>query len=597
MESDPIAKDSHPNEPRRDRLSLRVPEMRTDVGRSAEVRPKRLEEWLSSLPLTDPVEAAGQIGRALFAQNRVPLDPENRLELMEVYREPVAIVRSGLQAMYTGQAFPLSPKHSALVELQRRLDTEMAAGYKQVVTTALAEPAPPKGLPMAMVVARAIEALGRVLSGVYMAYMPSPPGVWREVNQLYFFAENRGLADELVKEGGGAPGGRETVADAYKRVALLGACNPYGLQQGECRRIEEFLSRWPLKVAIRREPEDAQPSGHFLIGSEADTPPIPYTKIERKVDGEHLRVIDAIELVRDVHSLLKQLERGESPKHIGLCEDNCVASVYIDLLRHVGRLWGLSIRRQSRRTPRRDEVSVCVGLQASHYFINGHRPFNPPAASEPAPQHLTEARVDAAPASAYIDLDDIEHGSGEQSGLEADSSGGWPETGSMPFKTELWQTEDEYQVFQWETKDESAGGVALMRRGEFDVRVRVGDLIALRFEQGDSWRVGVVRWLKTDSAESAEIGVQLLAPDVRPAAVCRLPSELDPRPRFEPALLLPANVPLRRPEMLVVSRGLHRAGTNLTLVNGDSQPREVRPVQIVDSTGSFEQLLFTPLAE
>jgi hypothetical protein len=597
MEGGSVKKDARTDESVRDRPTLRVPEMRTDVGRSAEVRPKRLEEWLSSLPLTDPVEAAGQIGRALFAQNRVPLDPENRLELMEVYREPVSVVRSGLQAMYTGQAFPLSAKHAALVELQHRLDIEMAAGYKQTIATALADPIPPK-LPMAMVVARAIEALGRVLSGVYMAYMPAPHGVWREVNQLYFFAEHRGIADEPVQEEGHGTGVvRETVADAYKRVALLGACNPYGLQQGECRRIEEFLRRWPLKAAIKREPDVAQPTGHFLVGSEADTPPIPYIKIERRVDGEHLRVIDAIELVRDVHTLLKQLERGESPKRIGLCEDNCVAGVYVDLLRHVGRLWGLSIRRQSRRTPRRDEVSVCVGLQASHYFINGRRPFNPPAVSGPARQQLTEARADAAPASAYIDLDDIDYTDDERAGSAMHVSGGWQEASSAPFKTELWQTEDEYQVFQWETKDESAGGVALMRHGDFDVRVRVGDLIGLRFEEGDSWRVGVVRWLKTDSADSAEIGVQLLAPDVRPAAVCRIPSELDPHPRFEPALLLPANVPLRRPEMLVVSRGLHRPGTNLTLINGNSQPCEVHPTQVFDSTGSFEQILFTSPAE
>jgi hypothetical protein len=581
-----------------ERPALRVPEVRADVDRGAELRPKRVEEWLASLPLTDPVEAAGQIGRALFAQNRVPLDPENRLELMELYREPVSVVRSGLQAMYAGQAFPLSPKHAALVELQFRLDIEMSAGYKQVIAAVLGEPALPKGFPLAMAVARAVEALGRVLSGVYMAYMPMPRGVWREINQLYFFAEKRGFADQPVKENTGASSAQSSVSDAYKKVVLLGACNPYGLQQGECRRVEEFLGRWSLKVTIRRELEAARPAGHFLVGSEADTPPIPYTKIERRVDGDHLRVVDAIELVRDVHELLKRLERGESPKEIGLCEDNCVGSVYVDLLRHLGRLWGLSIRRQSRRAPRKGPVSVCVGLQASHYFISGRHPFNPPVVAGPSQEQLVEAWADAAPASAYVDLDEIEQPSGAAGqGAVAETTGTWKRDTPAPFKTEFWQTEDEYQVYQWETKDESAGGVALMRHGEFDIRVRVGDLVALRFEEGDSWRVGVIRWLRTESADSAEIGVQLLAPDVRPAAIRRSPSDVDPHPGFEPALLLPANAALHRPEMLVVGRGLHRAGSRLTLAIAENEAREVQAVQVVDSTGSVVQLAFAPLAE
>lgn len=563
-----------------DQPVISIPTPLKDPAPGAEVRPKRLQAWLDELPLTNSAEAARQTYQALYTQNRLSLDENNRLELMELFRGAVAVLCETLQGGFSNTPLPLTDRQRQQANMVHRLETEMAYGYKVVLRDMLARGiAPAKSRTIPLVVCRAVVHLGRVLLTHYQIYEPYPAGIWRELHQLYQYADANRFADQRLEAGALAYGDGHSVRDAYQRVLLLGICNPYSLQQGECRRVHTFLSLRSPKVRLSRDLEVPDPTGRFLVSLTADAPPIPFPKVPEITGSGKLRVLDVFEHVKELHVLLKRLEQGESPRQLGLCDDDCIDTAYADLLRRMGRLWGLSIRRQSNRSPKDGEVSVCVGINAGHFFVSGHRPFTPPLIPE------DEIPV----ADAYIDMAVLAGENGDGEGAQQ------IEEAPAPFELETWQARDEYQVYQWQTKDESAGGLALERKGDFAVRMRVGDLLAIRHQGLDVWRVGVVRWLRSPESDALELGVQLLAPSVRAVAVRRVPSAMDKRPRYMQALLLPANKALQHPATVIVPRGLYLAGRELWLADDGAEPVRVRLLQLVDRTGTYEQIVFTTL--
>jgi hypothetical protein len=286
---------------------------------------------------------------------------------------------------------------------------------------------------------------------------------------------------------------------------------------------------------------------------------------------------------------------------MGLCDD-CIDAGYEDLLRRMGRQWGITIRRQSTRNRVDDMVSVCVGIRATHYFINGEQPFVAPD-EEYVEASGEVAQAEDDPPSVYVDLDALaeeQADAGDEAGADAapQSAGGASvppaRTSSEIFHTETWHAKESYQVYRWQTRDESAGGLALEREGEFEIRLRVGDLLAVRQDTGSNWRVAVVRWLKSATTDYVEIGVQLLAPEVRPAAIRQEFGKVTSH-RFTPALLLPANEHLRLPDTLIVPRGTYQEGGTLTLMNGHSAPSVITPLELLDRTGGFEHISYAPV--
>jgi hypothetical protein len=59
-----------------------------------------------------------------------------------------------------------------------------------------------------------------------------------------------------------------------------------------------------------------------------------------------------------------------------------------------------------------------------------------------------------------------------------------------------------------------------------------------------------------------------------------------------PALILPAIAPLHRPATLLVSRGLFQSGATFELREEGQPARRVRALQLVERSGSFEQIVF-----
>jgi hypothetical protein len=570
-------------------LSLYIPGKRVSAW-LAETDPKHAREWLAALPLADSGESARELYQALYTLNRQELEIARRYELMELYAGPVARVAAGLQANLARLALPLTPKKRQLADFLCQLYLEMASGYKCCLHDLQQQRILwGKRHLVTRATARAMRYLGEVLYRSYLVYMPSPPRVWQEIHQLYRYAEaTRRLNEAIPPPSGAADATDGTILQHYLQMLLLAACNPYQLPQNDCIMVNRFLGKWALKASIHPVGDSSIPPSSFLMNLAADSPPAPFVRGQSLPMNAEWRVLNALELTRTLEGFIHRLQKGESAKTLDLGVD-CLDSACLDLLQRLLRAWGLVVRRQHARIKRHGHVFLCSGMNAIHFFANGQKPFTPPAISSviefsedavKLPEELDEAERPFTD-QLYVALDEPDLAVAPISG-NVEVAAGTPE----------W-----YRIGRWLIQDISPKGVLLAHSGDAATHVRVGDLVGIqRVNEIGHWSVGVVRWLRSPQNNNLETGIELFAPRLMPVTI-GVATDSAQHYRYAPALLLPEMSALQRPATLLLTRGVFHPGSDLYLTEGEAPMRRIRPLKVLERTGSFEQIVFADVRE
>lgn len=527
-----------------------------------ETSPIETQSWLATLPLTESVQAAQQLYQALFTLNRMQVDADDRMLLMELYRKPVAAVSAGLQTHFSRLALPLKPRLKQLADFLCQLHMEMAYGYKHVIRAGLADRKPHESEVFLFALERAIRYLGEVLLRSYQMYMPAPSGLWKEIHSFYRYAEQHGREQHVFVVEGVEEGA--TVARSYLQALMLGLCGPYQLPQNECHQVNAFLARWASKATIGSVTLGVDPVGHFLIDLESDHSAAPYPRDVPLHAAPSLRALNAIELARVVHDFSKRLQKGATPNTLGLGFE-CIGSSCVDTLKRMLRFWGMAAQRQFSRRRSLQPLSLCVGLNAIHFFASGQRPFTPPQAAA-----VSTDRAVLLP---------------DRVALEAELLEERPVTAPLP---ELFRVDS-----RWQVRDESAGGLSLVRSGDLGVPIRVGDVVGIQNTVLQQWRIGVVRWVKSADPKHVEMGVEMLAPRSLPVAV--RPAGMTTA-AYSQGLLLPPIEALRQPASLLVARGSCQPGEDIEVAEGEQPSRRVRVLNTVERSGAFAQVVFADVS-
>ncbi|MDH3464802.1 MAG: hypothetical protein OES26_02630 [Gammaproteobacteria bacterium] len=543
-------------------LSLSIPKPQEIQRVPVAFRVAKVEQWLDSLPRDNGRQAALKLYQSLHSQNRFDISVEIRLRLLELYREPAVETLEMIQELVSTKPLPLDKGSQELAELVQNLMAELANGYKIAVSDLIDQNAEEtddqkQRDQLLLALQRAIYHLGHALLNAYQAYIPAPSGVWRELNQLYWYASGRNLAtDSVMVPGSGTPDGTLSITESFQLAVLLGSSHPYGLFPGDCMRIYRSLSAWQQNVEIVEDLEYSHPGGRYLINLALNAPPVPLVKIRKVEPAENLRMLVAVDMLRNLHATIKNWEKS-SPADDGDAPDTVGGDVgRIDLLRRVAQTWsGATVTRKSNRTRTQVDVGVCVGIPAIYYFVNDEQPFAPPLGARQS------------------DNDSLAQAPGWTSRFRREDS-----------------AKEMYKLYQCETRDEGAGGFRMVTIDEEKIRVRVGDVVGLEHPSWVSWLIGVVRWLQADNEDTIEFGVQILAPKAQPIAARRLDSANGKDFPFVPGLLLPELRPLRQAESLILPRGTFQPPHRFEIVGDNSNLRSVLPTGFVDRTSTYERV-------
>ncbi len=150
----------------------------------------------------------------------------------------------------------------------------------------------------------------------------------------------------------------------------------------------------------------------------------------------------------------------------------------------------------------------------------------------------------------------------------------------------------ELKYSSWNIRDESAGGLALVKNGLIKDRVRVGDLVATKASgKAKGWEIGVVRWVKSASPSHVDIGTQRLSPNAEPVVIKTF-NEKNEESDFLPALLLPENEALKQKQTLITHRNVFRPNRLIYMDNG-YRLYKITTTELIEHSGSFERFTFT----
>ena len=465
------------------RLVHGLPERHAPAKTSFATDAKSLRQWIAQLPLANPGATARLLIGALREMNQLRVDPQQRLDALELLRPHVDRVVETLIKQVIGDSFPLPPQKQKLGELAQDFEHELALGYCATVFDFCAPAgAVPflRGKPVMLALVRALQHRGACLYQAYLRYHAPPSGAWQNMHDLFRFAvavklDEKSVDDPLY----GAP---TSVRLAYAQALLFALSNPYRFTQRETCEIYALTRIWAEHCGLR---QGRAPDGAIAIRTDNDRS-IGYLPEEREAPEVGLWAFEINGLIRFLEGHLALLPPGTLTTQFGL-RGAPVAQTHAAFVERLMHTWSSRAERGQPRLPAGHMLDAVVGLHDLHYVLAGNLDFD---------SFLRKNR------GVTISLQENEY------------VAAWAGPGSA----QVYVKRPPAKVL-----DQSLGGYRLLWEKLDGMRVKVGELIGLATvaedEDTQDWMIGAVRWLRIDPSGSMETGVELLARRATPVAV------------------------------------------------------------------------------
>jgi hypothetical protein len=462
-----------------ERLASGLPERHVPRRNSFASDAKSLRQWLAQLPLANPGATARLLISALREMNQLRIDAQQRIDALEMLREPIGNIVSVLVKQVLGDSFPLPPQKQQLGQLAQDFEHELALGYCAAIYD-LCAPAGAvpflRGKSVALALIRAIQHRGGSLYQNYLRYQAPPPGAWQNLHDLFGFATAVGADEKPVPD---PRGGTATVRLVYIHSLLFALSNPYRFTQRENGDIYLLTRMWAEHCELR---EGRAPAGAIAIRTDSDRSPgyLPEEREEPDVDSWALEISG---LLRFLDGHLALLPPGTQTTEFGT--RGAAASVSTDFVARLMQAWQSGSDRGQPRLPAGHALDTVIGLHDLHYVLAGNMDFE---------GFLVKTRGVA------ITLH------------ESDRGAVWANS----------VANTRVRRVPARVLDQSLGGYRLTWENADGMRMKVGELVGLSTpgedEESRDWMVGAIRWLRIE-AGGMQAGVELLARRAQAAAV------------------------------------------------------------------------------
>jgi len=477
---------------------------------------------------------------ALYALNRQPLDADDRITLLALYRPVVARAAASLEARLVDSGVPPQTQQRQTGTLLRELHLEHSIGYKQVLlglSNRRFGRANPKHLAEAC--AWLLAALRDFKTACYLSYSPLPAGLWQEIHHIFQFAQTTGLANEVVEN---APPASLT----YRQALLTELASPPHMNPAELELTQAYLGKFAMLAPLTPVTADLPRPG-FLIPVQDDRAAGQLTDTPQAGD----LWLSTETLCRHLHETVLRLRAGDTPRQIGLPKE-MESEPSSELMKRLMKRWGNVAQRAFKRyTGGSDStLQLLAGIGAIH------RQF------DPAPP----------PGLSGNDIDD-----------------------NLPFcDLKPFAAPASAQITQWTISNDSAAGLALLGAPGISLSLKVGDPLALRVNENEAWSLAVIRWVRMRDAQQVELGIERISPQVQAVWVQPLRGRRQARP--EPALFIPGLAALKQPDRLLLPRLLYQIGLDAEIWHGERH-YALSFGRCAEHSSSFDLVEFTVLPD
>jgi hypothetical protein len=294
-------------------LLLITPEQHDFQDPTLELNEKKLQKWLTGLPVLNAGESLRMVLNALEPLNEQKMDVDKRLALLAVYQATVKRLYVAAEPVRLRQQPLSADQRQTTVDDVERLSLAMANGYKIVVKQMYSQAALQDKARFGRVLRWTIQLLAAALLHSYRYYRPEPAFVFLEINQIYRLARHHGLQESVVKDEGGDA--EVSLAGIYQAVCLLSLCDPFSLEEGLADSYYQMLLEYTGGARIiPGNSWQGVPEGLFYIDLASDSRPRHCVYLESPVEGDEPHILDARELLKQMHKTLAALSADRRRK-------------------------------------------------------------------------------------------------------------------------------------------------------------------------------------------------------------------------------------------------------------------------------------------
>ncbi len=508
------------------------------------IKLKKFREWLKTLPVGDVQKSSQIVLQQLKVLNQSRYPCSERSQLLDALRPNLRQLIISLKQPLQRAQLPLSLENSLTAELIQNLLAEMAQGYK-LIASELMEKSQRKDNDQLLLresIYLSIQYLARSVVESYLVYASPQYDVWREMHQLYRYAEHENIHNETLDD----PWPdyvlpvHYSIDLAYKRIVLLSLSAPYHLMQNEAEDIYYLVSAW-TSVCHINEHESHHISNQYAVDFATDMAPrfIPKNLEWEPVDG---RVIDMSKvkerLANHITRVLRLssehdefMEQEETPRTLKERQQR-------DMLLRLNDTWHSTPSRETHREDRGARLRMALGLNACHFYSSNKADFTP---------EMDELRL-------------VSSGENKQTTVFANIY-------RQALHKDRVHEKSDYPVSPWRQNNISRTGISIScDESCHDMNIRVGEIISYLFESktGLRWKIGIIRWVHINRESNIDMGVMHLSHSAVPIAVKAIKGAGKGTDYFR-SLLIPKQVSLKQKRSIIVPANMYDINTMLSV--------------------------------
>ncbi len=594
-------------------IKLNIPQRNNNPAITITPSLEQIKAVLRELPLANPEKCCIQILQELFRLNRAPFAVKARIDIMALLLPSIDDMINSVRNGYINDSLPLSNRRQQSAQLINRLLTEMSYGYKTIVHELLEEEdsantATRAHLPQAIYYAMGF--LARLLVDAYALYIPEPPQIWLELNQLYLYAEKNQLHDiELNPINPIHEPKPATIINSYRRIVLLAIANPYHLMLGETVKMYKNLIDWAPQCRILNLSNNRLPEGKLFVDLTMDAPPLYAPKTSSKlrpIEGRQIEIKELLTLVSQETRRLTLAKQRDSLSH------NLAKRMERDMYFRWAEAWGIRRERLSNRKPVELPARMICGLTATHHFVSGEKVFRP----EEDELQIRGRNAHAGGSTLTLLEEEQTPWAFEDPQKHVLTSLHQPRKSQFnaqqgAHERNLWikvyanstQAIDEFitneaTLFEFHGCDivnSNQGGFGIICPRSSQLPARVGDLLSARTEGNSAWAIGRVQWMKINGDKDVSQGIKLIAEDARVIAV-KAVQGVGCGGEYYRSLLIPDLDPKEHPTTMITPAAVYDIGSILKVVL-DDEILHARLLRQLTATSSFSHYQFELVAQ
>lgn len=582
-------------------LNLSVPE---PLSPAQEVvpRPKDVEEWITELPVVSVTKTAKLLHKLIKKLNRMKIDPSTRLMLMTPLIQPIDQNARALEKHYIDAVLPLPVKlkHSAFIRTQ--FAEELSYSYKLIIQNLIPDFSSQfERKLLAIAIFHALHRLSEIIYTKTLTYESPPNLVWNELHTLFKFAEINNFITMNIRASLG-PNGEEvecTIKDLYLRILIFAIANPTRLRQRDICAVYLSIMRWTKTIRMRSIIEFTPSDMCFIVQTHGDYSPQHSTLISRQLQEPAIELDTGflVQVLQDLHDSM--------PMEIsGIVRGDKRDALTRSTLRQLIQSLGSTPQRHFTRTRLNFELPLAIGLNAIYELLTGHS-----ISQWESTAFTIERSLD------NVDIPNLDQGSDFKSLNMSD-------TLNISCNSELTLVEDEnFDAIQLRsvnlshtnynslieksktsvpvshspyitltTLNESVGGYCV-DWGNKTPGAKIGELVGIQVpDHTDTCTLAVVRWIHDASKHGIQVGLQVLAYNVKAVIINNIAGNSNPIYCLLISEFKAANLPA---SLIAPPLALRTDNLNTTLLlKQEKIERKIRLVELLEASGAFARFSF-----